>query len=266
MPPGLLDPYHEGVSPIHTMDARVKLALAIAGIVAINLTPVQAWPAHVAYLCIVIAIVLIARVRLMGVLGRSTLALTFVLMAAIGAPFVHEGTPLIAIPILRGRLAITDVGALRFANVMVKAWLSALLAITLVTTTHFLELARAMRSLGIPLVLTSVILLMYRYLYVLVDEAQRLIRAREARSAAREDGREGGSILWRAQVTGRMIGTLFLRTYERSERIYQAMLARGFNGEIRVLRPQKVGMHDVAYGSLGLAMFLVIVVVANLIG
>lgn len=261
---GFLDPYREGISPIHTLDARIKLVLAIAGIVAINLTPVQAWPAHMAYLGIIIVIVLLARVRLEAVLGRSTLALTFVLMAAIGAPFVHEGTPLATLSVLRWRLAITDVGALRFANVMVKAWLSALLAITLVTTTHFLELARAMRSLGIPLVLTSVILLMYRYLYVLVDEAQRLIRAREARTASAEDGREGGSIFWRAQVTGRMIGTLFLRTYERSERIYQAMLARGFNGEIRVLRPARVGRHDLACGSLGLAMFLVIVIVANL--
>jgi cobalt/nickel transport system permease protein len=85
---------------------------------------------------------------------------------------------------------------------------------------------------------------MYRYIFVIADEALRLFRAREARSANPE-GKAAGSIRWRASVLGGMIGSLFIRSYERSERIYAAMLSRGFDGEVRTLRVQEMGLADV---------------------
>ena len=127
-------------------------------------------------------------------------------------------------------LAVTDEGLLLFAAVMIKAWLSVLVSGLLVATTSFPDLLKAMRTLHVPAILTAVIAFMYRYLFVLVDEAMRLQTAREARSAG-----PGGSLLWRARVLGGMIGSLFIRSYERSERIYAAMLSRGFVGEIRTL-------------------------------
>jgi cobalt/nickel transport system permease protein len=81
--------------------------------------------------------------------------------------------------------------------------------------------------------MVSIIAFMYRYLGVLAAESSRMSRARAARSAVAPDGRRGGSIAWRAKVTGGLVGALFLRSYERSERIYAAMQARGFEGEIR---------------------------------
>jgi cobalt/nickel transport system permease protein len=83
--------------------------------------------------------------------------------------------------------------------------------------------------------MVAIISFMYRYLGVLGDEAQRMNRARASRSAARPGRRAGGSLLWRGRVTGAMVGSLFLRSYERSERVYSAMLARGFDGELRYL-------------------------------
>ena len=68
---------------------------------------------------------------------------------------------------------------------------------------------------------------MYRYLFVLVDEAMRLQTARDARSVG-----AGRTLFWRAKVLGGMIGCLFIRSYERSERIYAAMLSRGYAGEV----------------------------------
>jgi cobalt/nickel transport system permease protein len=72
---------------------------------------------------------------------------------------------------------------------------------------------------------------------VLADEALRLMRARAARSGQsdRSQGRVGGSLVWRARVTGGMAGNLFLRAFERSDRIYMAMVARGYDGEVRTL-------------------------------
>ena len=127
-------------------------------------------------------------------------------------------------------LTITDAGLVLFATVVVKAWLSVMVSGLLVATTPFPDLLKAMRSLHVPAVLTATISFMYRYLFVLVDEAMRLQTARTARSAG-----TGRTVWWRARVLGGMIGSLFIRSYERSERIYAAMLSRGFAGEIRTL-------------------------------
>ena len=256
-----LDPYREIPSPVHRFDARIKVLFALGYIVIANLTPVSSWPAHVAYLAVALALVALARLSLASVIGRSLLVLPFVLMASAGVPFVREGAVIASMPLPWGSLSVTDVGALRFANVMSKAWLSLLMSVTLVFTTRFLDIARGLRALGIPAILVSTILLMYRYLFVLVDEAQRLLRAREARSAAAEDGRSGRSLLWRAKVTGSMIGTLFLRTYERSERIYSAMLARGYTGEMRALGERDIQRHEFAASGLGLFVLCCVAVI-----
>jgi cobalt/nickel transport system permease protein len=73
---------------------------------------------------------------------------------------------------------------------------------------------------------------MYRFLAVIGDEATRMNRARASRSASR-DGRGGGSLIWRGRVTGSLVGSLFIRSYERSERVYAAMLSRGYDGNTK---------------------------------
>ncbi len=259
-----LDPYHPVPSPIHSIDARVKLVATFLFIVIFNVTPIQAWPAHLGYLLAVIGILSVGRAAPTSVLKRSMLAAPFVLMAALGLPFVAEGKPMLTIPWIPWRLTITDLGALRFANVIAKSWLSVLVVLALADTTPFLAIIKAMRSLGIPPVIASIIMLMYRYMYVLVDEALRLTRARDARTAEPEQGRKRGALLWRARVTGNMIGTLFLRTYERSERIYSAMLARGYSGEIRMLSPARLSRRDVVLGGASVAVLAVVAILANI--
>jgi len=168
-------------------------------------------------------------------------AAPFVLLAALGAPLAAEGRALWSGDLLAWHLTVTDAGLWRLGAILARSGLSMLVAVTLVTITPFADLLRAMRRLGLPALLVAVMAMMYRYLFVLVDEAQRLIRAREARSAASASGRAGRTMAWRATVAGRMIGTLFLRTYERSERIYQAMLARGYQGDILTLSSAPAG-------------------------
>ena len=95
-----------------------------------------------------------------------------------------------------------------------------------------------------PRVLVGIAGFTYRYIFVIGDEALRMMRARAARSGS-SDRREGGSLFWQAQVTGGMAGSLFIRSIERSERIYDAMLARGYDGEARALRAPVLRPRDV---------------------
>jgi len=175
------------------------------------------------------------------VLKRAALALPFVL-AALPVIFTIQGRALFTLPIGAWTLTASVEGLERFVSVALKSWLSVQAAIVLASSTPFPELLQAMRAVGIPRLLVGMFGLMWRYTFVLVDEALRLMRARAARSGvsgvsagSRSRVREGGSLLWRARVTGGMAGNLFLRAFERSDRIYVAMLSRGYDGEVRAL-------------------------------
>ncbi len=123
----------------------------------------------------------------------------------------------------------------RFISIALKSWFSVQMAIVLASSTPFPDLLAAMRAVHVPKLLVAVIGLMWRYLFVLADEAMRLMRARDARSGHPVDTpyRTGGSLAWRAHVTGGMAGNLFMRSFDRGERIYAAMAARGYDGEVR---------------------------------
>jgi cobalt/nickel transport system permease protein len=94
---------------------------------------------------------------------------------------------------------------------------------------------------------------MYRYIFVIGEEAQRLMRARECRSAVVGEGK-AASIGWRAHVLGNMVGSLFLRSYERAERIYDAMRSRGYDGELRSLAMTSLRRAD--YAALAIVLVL----------
>ncbi len=160
-------------------------------------------------------------------------------------------------------LTISAEGLRRFLTIMAGSWLSVQVALLLAFTTPFHDLVDALRELRLPRILVSIISFMYRYLAVLTDEGSRMLRARDARSALGE-GRGGGSIRWRATVTGRMVGSLFLRAYERSERIYAAMQARGFEGEFRHLRTRSLARVEIVGLALVLALFVLYEVIAIL--
>ena len=105
---------------------------------------------------------------------------------------------------------------------------------------------------------------MWRYLFVLADETLRLMRARSARSG--DSGlpglKKGGSVLWRARVTGGMAGSMFLRALERSDRIYMAMLSRGYDGEIRSLPLPKLKTTQLAVLAAALAVLVVLLMLS----
>jgi cobalt/nickel transport system permease protein len=257
-----LDAYRSEESLVHRLDARVKLILAVLFIVATALTPDGAWLAYGLLAGLLLGVVVGSRLGVGFVLRRSLVALPFAL-AAVTAAFSTPGQALLTVHVFGGEVTVTDVGLVRFVGILLKSWLSVQMAVVLTASTPFPALLRAMRSLRVPKVLVAITGFAYRYIFVISDEALRMMRARAARSGARS-GKGGGSAFWRARVTGGMAGSLFLRSIERSERIYDAMVARGYDGEVRVLRSPTLGLGDIFVALLFTLLIVVIQLIARL--
>lgn len=229
-----LDPYRAGQSIIHRLDARIKLIMTVAFILTAALIPAGAWPAYILLFAWVLAFEILSEVGVVYILKRAMLAIVFI-MAAFPVIFTIPGAALFRLPLGGWVLTATLPGVERFLSIAAKSWISLQVAILLATTTTFPDLMVAMRAVRIPRLLVAIFGLMWRYLFVLADEAIRLMRARLARSgqADQPELKVGGSIVWRGHVAGGMVGNLFLRAIDRSDRIYMAMLARGYDGEMR---------------------------------
>jgi cobalt/nickel transport system permease protein len=255
-----LDPYRPRNSPIHRLDPRIKLVLAVAFILTNTLLPSGAWPFYILLFALIVSVEVLSDLGVGYVLKRSSLALPFVL-AALPLIFTIPGINLFSLTIGPWQVDASLQGLERFISISIKSWLSVQAAIVLAASTSFPDLLVAMRALHVPQLLVSVFGLMWRYMFVLVDEAGRLLRARSARSGQSDQPgtKPGGSLSWRAKVTGGMAGSLFLRAFERSDRIYMAMVSRGYDGDVRALPlPQVQPIHWVVLvAGLGvLAAFL----------
>jgi len=128
-------------------------------------------------------------------------------------------------------------------NVAIKSTVSVLAVILLSSTTPFPELLKGLEKLRVPRLLTTIMSFMYRYIFVLSDELQRMRRARDSRGWS-------GKWLWQAKVIGHMIAALFLRSYERGERVYAAMLARGYDGGLRTIYLYDFGAVELGFVAL----------------
>jgi cobalt/nickel transport system permease protein len=257
------DRYYHAESPLHRLDPRVKVVLAIAFILSNALLPDGAWAAFgLAWILILLA----NHFSSLGVdfsFRRSFIALPFAL-AAVSAIFMPAGQPLAEWNLGPIQLIPTDAGVLRFASIMLRAWLSVQAGILLVSVTQFPDMIHAFEHLRVPAILTTIVAFLYRYLFVLTDEVMRLLRARDARSAALPGLKSGRSVIWRAKITGNMAGQLFLRSYERSDRIYNAMLARGYQGQLRTLRAHILTRRDWLVLFLVIFLFLFLQLLARL--
>lgn len=249
------DRYHDTQSFVHRLDPRVKVVVTLAFILSNALLPDGAWLAFGLGWIFLLAANALSNLGLDFTFKRSFVALPFALVA-VTILFSIPGRALAEFRFLFWDLVLTDAGVLRFASIVVRSWLSVQMAILLVGTARFPDIVHALEHLRVPAILTTIISFLYRYLFVLVDEVFRLLRAREARSAASAGARSGGSVVWRAQVAGNMAGQLFLRSYERSDRVYNAMLARGYTGHLMTINPHVLRRVD--YVTTVLAVLVIL--------
>lgn len=251
----LFDNYLHKSSPIHALDPRVKVVVTLAIILSNALLPDGAWLAFILTWGLIVLVSSLARIHLQYVIKRSLIAIPFAL-AAITVVINIPGQLVYSFQVIGRIFEVTDTGIIRFVTILLRSWLSVQAAILLVSTTQFPDLIHALRHLHVPRILLTIISFMYRYIFVLSDEVIRLLRARDSRTALIPGKNGGGNIFWRARTAGNMAGQLFLRSYERSDRVYNAMLARGYRGELLTIKPHKMKDSDWNYLLFGSACIL----------
>ncbi|MCK5645855.1 MAG: cobalt ECF transporter T component CbiQ [Anaerolineales bacterium] len=236
----LADQYHHRESIVHGLNPRVKVLGVVLYIFAVGLLPEGEWLGFLLYFLFLIISYQLSGLEFFFVLRRSLIALPF-LLAAFAIPFTTPGDEWMKLPIIGW--TITETGAIRFASIVIRAWLAVQAAVVLISTTRIPDLFWSLSALGMPSILVSTINFMYRYLFVLADEVLRMLRARSARSP-RLPHKPKPPVLWEGRVAGSMVGSLFIRSIERSERVYSAMLSRGFDGRVLVKRKFKMKQTD----------------------
>jgi cobalt/nickel transport system permease protein len=252
-----LDKYSDGESFIHRLDPRTKLFLSLLLITAIVLTPADSWPAYGLFLAVILVWLGLSHLPPGYVFKRSLVIMPFVLLIAVFVPFFKEGDVAAVINLGSWQITLSDNGLEVFRNVLVRAWLSIITLVILAATTSVSSLLKAMERLKMPSVMVMLLSFMYRYIFVLTDEVLRMKQARDSRNF-------GGSNLWQIKTAGRMIGTLFVRSYERGERVYAAMAARGFDGHGRGLKSLSFNRTDGLFGLSVAAMVVLSLSIAVL--
>jgi cobalt/nickel transport system permease protein len=236
----LIDIFQPRSTVIHRLDPRVKLIAAVSIIVTAVSLPEGAWLSFVLLACWMVMLSVWAGLGWSFTMRRALLALPFVL-AALPLPFMTPGPVLWVVPGLGWTLTAT--GLTRFLLILLRTWLAVQAGALLSATTSAPDMLWGLRALGMPKIMVSVIGFMLRYIFVLVDEALRMIRARAARSPKLAEARRPG-LMWQGRVAGMMVGSFFLRSLERSERVFAAMASRGYAGEIRLLAPPVMRRSD----------------------
>lgn len=235
---------------MHRLAPQVKIVCAFVAVLCVVATDRDRFEAFGFYLLVLLAVWSLARIPPGWFAPRALIELPFVLLALL-LPFVGTGQRTNVLGI-----SLSIEGTLAGWNILAKGTLGVLVALTLTATTTRADMLLGLRRLHLPRSCTTIAGLMLRYAEILVAQARTMRIARICRG---HDPR----FLWQAGATARGIGVLFLRGYERGERVHTAMLARGWTGAMPELRTDSVSVRGWLLGltpamccALGLAVTL----------
>jgi cobalt/nickel transport system permease protein len=205
-------------SPVHRLDPRAKI-VGLAGITVVGVsTPPRLWPVLAACALALVAIAASARVGPRVIWRRARVVLPLVVFVGVFVPFVRGGEQVDV-----GLFDVSREGLTTFVGVSSKALIGTVSAVLLAATTSFPDVLHGLERMRAPRLLTLIAAFMYRYLFVIGGEARRMRTALAARGYRPRHALQASAI-------GRVATALFLRTYDRGERVYVAMLARGYAG------------------------------------
>jgi len=239
---GRLDELGRLDTPVHRLDARAKVITTLVFIVVVMSFPRYEVSALMPFFLYPIALIALGRIPAGCILRKILLAAPFALVIGMFNPLLdHQTAAKVGVWNISG-------GWLSFASIMLRFVLTVSAALTLIACTGIHRLGAGLERMCAPRVFVVQLLFLYRYLFVVADEGTRMMRSLELRSA--------GPRSLRLRVYGSLVGHLLLRSMDRADRVYRAMVARGFSGEIRVLRQTSLRWTDWAFTGGWTAFFV----------
>jgi cobalt/nickel transport system permease protein len=223
---GHMDSIAAGDSPMHRLDPRVKLAATLAFIVAVVSFDKYAISALIPFFIFPVVQISMGGLPAGYIFKKVILVAPFAVLIGIFNPLLDR-----EVLLQIGSFHFSG-GWVSFCSILVRFFLTVTAALTLIASTGFHSVCVALVKLGVPRPFVVQLMFLYRYLFVLTDEAARMVRAVSLKTF-------NGGIRFKTFVS--MTGHLLLRTLDRAQRIHMAMLCRGFDGRIRVLRSMKIG-------------------------
>jgi len=225
----LIELWSRQASPLHRLDARVKLGALLVYLVALSTSPFTRPDVYAGFAVLLLAVTLTASLPPVALALRAAVVLPFSLTFA----------------------AVSWIGGdpQRAAALVVKSYLSSMAVLLMVSVTPLPKFMRGLESLGAPRFLLLVVQFLYRYLFVIVDQARGMRMA--AASRASQSARGHRRHVFRAAAGA--LSVLFARSYRRAEGVHHAMLARAFQGHFPVLRTPRPGWRDAVF--LAAALF-----------
>lgn len=205
-----IDQYSNLNSAIHRIDTPFKIIIFFSLIIAIVLTPLRNFSYFIFYAAVVLLAFILSKLPFKFVFYRSLAVIPFVIAISIFLPFMKED------------------GWFIFWSILLKSYLSALSLIILNSSTKFNHLLKGFQRLKVSKIIIMILSFMYRYIFLILDELMRLNRAKNSRFPKIKKSAA-------VKILSNMVGMLFIRSYERAERVYLAMCSRGFAGEINTL-------------------------------
>ncbi len=230
---GYMDTLAAGDSLLHRLDPRAKLVATLMFIVAVVSFDRYALSALIPFFIYPVVLISVAGLPTGYLLKKVLLVSPFAILVGIFNPLVDR-----EILIQIGSIGVSG-GWVSFVSILLRFVLTVTAAFILVSLTGFNAVCGALAKFGVPKPFIVQLLFFYRYIFVLADEAERMVRARSFRAF------NSGVMDLRIFVS--LVGNLLLRTLDRAERIYRAMCCRGFDGNIRISRTMKIGYREIVF-------------------
>ena len=224
------EPFAMGSSIVHQLDPRIRVGITIlyAFVVALS----YQFSVLVAALVLSAILIIISQISIKEVVKRIVTVNALVFLLWVILPFTFHGEVLTRV----GSFAIYRPGVTLAAQITLKSNAISLAFIALIATMPFATLGHALHRLGVPDKIVHLLLMTYRYIFVIEQEYKRLLRAAKIR------GFQPGTNINTYRTYSYVIGMLFVRAAARAERVHQAMLCRGFKGKFYSLQEFKAGM------------------------
>ncbi len=211
--------HYHGHSPVHRAPAHLKVLALLAFAIVVVATPRDAYPVFAGYAVLLGVVIAMSRVPPTYLLKRTVVEVPFVVFAVL-LPFIATGPQTEVLG-----LTVSEHGLTAGISLLMKGTLGVLASLTLAATTEPQDLLLGLERLRLPQQLVQIMSFMVRYLDVVTGEMQRMKVARESRGFSARNPRH-----W--PVLARSAGALFIRSYERGERVHLAMLSRGYTGRM----------------------------------